>query len=174
MKNGLINGLLAGLVSVVLFFIFNAIDPKLNFSMTYGLLASTVIYMIFMIRAGFQERKDMGGYLKFGEAFLITLVTFAIGSLINNVFLYIMMGLNPELLEVAMQTTMEATESTLRMAGMSEDQIALALEEQENNLDAAKVYSLKNIFVSYLSGFVLGLIYILIASVITKKNEPAA
>ena len=171
MKNILLNGLLAGAVFIVVYLVFYFIDPSLNFDFTLGTIYTTIIYLFFLIRAGFQQRKSLGGFLGFGEVFVSSIAIYAIASFIGVIFMIIMIRLNPELVELTKETSNQFIENTLSMMGQSEEQIALAIEEA-NERDPNQFTSFGTQLIGWLIGIIFpGFIYALIATLITKKKD---
>ncbi len=172
MKNILLNGLLAGAVFIVVYLVFYFIDPSLNFDFTLGTIYTTIIYLFFLIRAGFQQRKSLGGFLGFGEVFVRSIAIFAIASFIGVIFMIVMIRLNPELVELMKETSNQLMESMLNMMGQSEEQIALKIEEANESQDPNQFTSLSTQLIGWLIGIIFpGFIYALIASLITKKKD---
>lgn len=172
MKNILINGLLAGAVSIVVYLVFYFINPSLNFNYTLSIIISTIIYLFFLIRAGFQQRKNLGGFLGFGEVFVPSIAIYALASFIGVIFTFIMIILNPELIELVKESANQMMESTLGITGMSEEQIALAIEEANESQDPDQYTSLGTTLTGWLITIIFpGLLYALIASLITKKKD---
>ena len=172
MKNIVINGLLAGAVSIAVALIFHFINPSLNFDFSTSIIVNTVIYLFFLIRAGLQQRKRLGGFLGFGEVFVPSIAIYAIASFMAVAFMFIMMKLNPELIELMKESSNSMSESMLSMAGMSEEQIALAIEEANEVEDTNQALLLSAQISGWLGGIIIfGLPYALIASLITKKKD---
>jgi len=172
MKNILVNSLLATAIFIVVYFVFYFIDPSLNFKYILILPIGIVIYLFFMIRAGIRKRKSLGGFISFGEVFVPSIAIYAIASFTAMAFTLIMLNLDPELMELMKETSSQTTESMFRMTGMSEEQIALAIEETSESRDFDKGSIFSNMFVGWLIGIIIpGLIYALIASLIVKKKD---
>ena len=172
MKNILINGLLAGAVLIVVYLVFYYINPRLNFDFTLGIIISTIIYLFFLIRAGFQQRKMLGGFLGFGEVFVPSIAIYALASFMGVIFTFIMIIFNPELVELMKERANQVMESTFGMMGMSEEQIALAIEEANEKQDPDQFTSLSTTLTGWLITIIFpGLLYALIASLITKKKD---
>lgn len=172
MKIILTNSLLASAVSIIIFFIIHFIDPSLNFSLFKAYLSGLVIYLFFLIRAGRQQRKKLGGFIGFGEVFVSSIAIIAIASFISAIFSYLMFLNNPEFIELAKETTNQMMESTLSMVGMSAEQIALEIEEANEKQDPDQYTSLSTLPINWLGPIIFpGLIYALIASLIVKKTD---
>ncbi len=172
MKNILLNGLLAGAVLIVVYLVFYFIDPSLNFDLTLGIIYPPIIYLFFLIRAGFQQRKSLGGFLGFGEAFVRSIAIYAIASFIGVIFTIIMIKLNPELVELMKESSNQVAESMLSMTGQSKEQIALAIEEAKESQDSNKFTSLSAQLIGWLVNIIFpGFIFALIASLVTKKKD---
>jgi len=175
MKNGLKYGLMAGIVMALIFIIVNFINPALNFYISFSLIVSSVVYLIFMIIAGMKERYFLGGELKFGEAFIVSMIVYAISSLIFSITTVLAVKFSPELLEVALEVSRESAESTMRMMGASEDQIIEAMEGQQGvNSEMSNPYEFSVAMISWLISLVFpGLLYAIISAAISKKSAPA-
>jgi len=175
MKNILINSLLAGTVSIVVYLVFYFINPSLNFDFTLSIIIGTIIYLFFLIRAGFQKRKKLGGFLGFGEVFVSSIAIYTIASFIVVIFSFIMIKLNPELVELVKESSNQMNESMMGMMGMSEEQIALAIEEANEMVDPNQFTLLSTALIGWLVTIIFpGLLYALIASLITKKKDKNA
>ena len=171
MKNILSNGLLAGAVFIVVYLIFHFINPSLNYDFTSNIVVTSIIYLFFLIRAGFQQRKNLDGFLSFGEVFVSSIAIYAIASFIGILFPFIMILINPELLEIVQESSNQAMESTMRMMGVSEDQIILAIEEANEQQETNQMNLAVATLISWLISIIFpGTIYVLIASLITKKK----
>ena len=161
-----------GAAYIVLYLVLYFINPSLNFNFTLFIIFTTVLYLFVLIRAGFQQRKRLGGFLGFGEVFVNSIAIYAFGSLIAAVFTAIMFKLDPELIELAKESSKQVMETTFRLSGMSEEQVELAIEEANENQDPNNVTSISAQFIGWIIGIVFpGLIYALIASLVTKKKD---
>ncbi len=169
MKRILSNGLMLGVTLIVIYLILHFINPRLNFDFTIGIVYTTVVSVFFLIRAGFKRRKSLGGYLGFSEVFMASIAIYAIGSLIVVLFTTLMVKFNPELLDLLREMSNKAMESTMSMLGKSQGEIALAIEEANEN---GHQFSLGSQLVSWIIGIIFpGCIYALIASLIAKKKD---
>ena len=166
MKNALVNGLIGGVVSIILFLILNAINPAYNFNM-WGYILVTLISIIFPIRAGLQERKEKGGHIGFGEVFLISFVVMGISTLMGMIITYFIIDNNPELQALIQNQSIEINSSMMSAMGLSEAEIALNMEEMENiNLSSFKV-----MIMGWFSSLIYSLPVAAIISFFIKKEE---
>ena len=172
MKNILINSLLAGVVMITVSLVFHFIKPSLNFNFMLSILTSLIIYLFFLIRAGLQQRKRLGGFIGFGEVFVSSIAIYTIVSFIAVTFSYILIKLNPELVEFMKESSNQMNESVMGMTGMSKEQIELAIEEANETVDPNQFNSISISLMGWLGGVIFpGLLYALIASLITKKKD---
>lgn len=172
MKNIITNSLLAAATFIAAYFIFYFIDPSLNFKYSIALPLGIAIYLFFLIRAGIRKRKNLDGFISFGEVFVPSIAIYAIASFIAMAFSLIMLNLDPELMELMKETTNQTSESMFRMVGMSEEQIALAIEEANESRDLNQGSILSTMFVGWLISIIIpGLLYSLIAALIVKKKD---
>ncbi len=172
MKNGLTNGLLLAVTSIVLFLVINAVNPPLNFNVLYSGLISMATYLFFMIRAGRQERKNYNNGLGFGEAFIPAFTTFAVATFIFNFFWYIMMKNNPHLVDLAIEGSAGIIDLAGKIFGFDTDEIAIELEEQASSEEIRASLTNFKVFLSncFTSLFIPGMLYAIIAAFFSKKK----
>lgn len=164
------SGLYVGIINALLTIILYVVDPTIlaNFGVGFGII---LLNFVLVIVFGIQYRKEVGGYLSFGQAFLHGFLTFAVAGLIGilfNVLLYTV--IDPDLPEVIAAAAMENTAEMLEGMGMAAGDIDAAMAEAEaSTLDQ---YSVAGMLMSYVWALIIYAIVALITGLIVKKNEP--
>jgi len=170
MKIILKNSLFAAIVFSIMYVILYFIDPRLNFDFNISVITMTIVYMFFMYRAAKQEKERLEGSLKFGEAFLASYSTFALASFISIFFTFLVFKLDPSMIDIVNEENIKNAESMWRMAGMSEEEIALNLENQSDGM--FNNMSIGTLIIGWLGNIVsFGLIFALIISFIAKDKN---
>ena len=70
-------GLALVLINLLLYLI--SVNTFFSFSSIVGF----IVYIGFMVKAGLDERMELGGFMSFGEAFRVTFQVFVIGSFVK-------------------------------------------------------------------------------------------
>lgn len=169
-NNGIKNGLFMGVASVLFSMILYFINPKMMFGGVAYL--GFLIPLYFMWKAGTDERQSNGGYLSFGGALKVTFLSIVVGFLISNLFSYVLINfIDPSLIEVIRETSMETAEKMAGMFGGNEDvmeEMKDAMEEQDFSP------TLGSTLLTYLVGLIFpGFVFALIISAIVKKDDPS-
>lgn len=164
------NGLHAGIVIVVLGSILHAIDPK-SFLNMYGFVGY-VVFLFFMVRSVLQVRKNEGGILPFGSAFVAAFIPMTIGVFISSVFTYAMHNwINPDLIilmkEIAIESTTMAMEKMSKMFDMDVDvdEVIKELEKVDYS------FGLGSLLLSWITTSIMGCVPALIIAAFTKRGE---
>ncbi len=164
------SGVTIGIISIVVSLLLYIIDSSLLASMWVGI--SIFVLIIFLVSYfGIQHRKEIGGYLDFGNAWIYSIQVFVVAGIIGTLFNILLYNVvDPDLPEIIAEQAVENAESMMQRFGMPEDQMDEALEKaRTDTLDRLTV-------VGSLKGFLWALIFYAVFSVITgliiKKKEP--
>lgn len=164
-NKGLNNGLLAGLIGIIVLLISYFLDQ--GFYLKYASWVVYVVYVYFMYMAGKQTRDEMGGYLSFGQAFLPIFITFAVGSLLVSIFQYFMVNFIDVSLLDAMQD--QAIEQIDKMSGLlGEEGTEAAIEKIEE--DGVSL-GIGQVVLGWIFGLIFGAIISAIMGAIVKKED---
>ncbi len=166
--NGLIIGILSLVIGIVTYYMF----PSLLGSMWYGfgiMIVSILIYVFFTI----DLRKKIGGYWNFREAlkgiFLMAFVAGILYSVVNYVFYTVA---EPDAYEKISGHVESGLTETLENMGMDQDQIDGAVTKQIEGLkaqyDPTPMDFVKNLGIGILVEFIMSLIF----AAIFKKEHP--
>lgn len=166
-QNAIRYGGFMGLALVLVNLLFYLISVSVFFS--YAGFVGFIVYVGFMVKAGLDERTELGGFMTFGEAFKTTFQVFVIGSLIYWVFYYIMFNLiDPSLADTLKQITMEGMEKVAGFLGEEiYDEMMAQIEEQDFHITIGRAFQ------SFITGLIVpGAIFSLIISLFIKKKNP--
>ena len=164
------NGMLAGIVIILLGSILHAIDPR-SFLNIYGFVGYAV-FLFFMVRSVLQVRKNKGGVLSFGSAFVAAFIPMTIGVFMSSVFTYAMHNwINPDLIILTKEIAIEST--TMAMEKMSElfdmdvdiDEVLKELEKVDYS------FGLGSLVLSWITTTIMGCVPALIIAAFTKRGE---
>jgi hypothetical protein len=168
-KSAIQAGLILGLVSVVLTFVFYFIDAELLTSWKFS-VPSLIITVGLLYYFGKQHRDSLGGFMSFGKAFNFSFITLIVSGLIGTIGLYLLMNVvDPNLPSVLADTLAETMVSTFEKIGqtMTVEQIE---EMRQGMLDA---YSPFGLFKSFGISLLMYAVFALILGAILKKNDPS-
>ena len=166
-NQGLAFGLIYGGVSVVfsmLLYIFGAstfVSPVAYIGFLFPIVFATL--------GGVQQKKYQGGYLEFNEALKTTFLVLVIGSLIQTLFMFILLNyIDVPFREALNQEAADMSEKMMRKFGAPESQIEQARDKMmsENN------YSFGKQSISFAFGCIFWFLVALIISAIIKKKKP--
>lgn len=172
MSHALRYGSIMGVIGIVLTLLFYAVDFSLLADWKIGILLF-LIFIGFVMYAGIDYRKKVGGYLSYGNAFKHSFITFAIGGLIGTIANIVLYGLiDPELPQKLTEVGLENTESMMSKFGAPQDKIDEQMDQLRETLPAQfSVFGL-------IKGYGIGLIIYAVLSAITalfiRKNVPEA
>lgn len=172
MNHAVKNGVIYGLVSVVFTLVLYLIDKTLLSKFMMLTLVGFAIMIFFMVKSAREEKMDNEGILPYGEAVKNTFVVVAIGMLISSLFTFILYNfIDPSLIDMLKDATIETTRSMMEKFGAPEDQIDQAMEQIE---DTDMDMSMSKVLVQYAQSLIFGLIISLIVSAFVKKNPSIA
>lgn len=170
MKKEQINlGLTMGAISIILFLLIAISDAGFGLLTVIGLLgyaAAIVLPIIFIIR----KRKANGGFITFGEAFLLSFIGLAIGAAIATVFsmLYVQL-VDPEIGERMAYQIVEGMHGFMD-GNVPEEQMKEQLMKAEQ--DTLDRFSIMGQIKGYFIGLIIyAVISAIIAAIMKKKPE---
>ncbi len=129
-------GAIVGMVSAIFTLLLYVIDPPLltNMWLGFGLLA---VFLGLVIYGGITFRKEIGGYIDFGPAYLhgfIVLVTMGVISLVVNLLLHNVV--DPTLKDTLTEAAIEQSVQLMEKFGAPQDAIDEAIEQQREGMEA--------------------------------------
>ena len=149
------------LVAIVITYAIEIAKLGVNSPVKY---VTYVVLIIFLLLAQKEHRDKLGGYIKFGDAFVTGLLYGIFAGLLTAVFVYLYLAiLSPEVFAQALDQQRQAMADSGKMSG---DQI-------EHAMDIAKKYGpILGAIVTVFMYAILGVIIGLIGAAILKK-EPS-
>jgi CDP-diglyceride synthetase len=132
------------------------------------MLINLAFFVVVLVMAMKAYRNELGGAMTFGQAFKFGFFVILIATFISSLYSYIFLNfIDPGYLKMVYEETMAGTEEFLSNTGMSAEQVEKAME------DAAK-QPVPTVLKSTLQGFIGGIIFSTIVSLIIaaimKKN----
>ena len=162
-------GVILGLAGIIFTVIVYIISPPMLGNPWMGLLL--IVYFIYLVYAGINYRKQIGGFIDFGKAFQHAFLLLVISAVIGTIFQMLLYSIiDPTLPEVIGDAASETARSMASRFGAPEDAIADAVEKARTDTIARLTV------VGLIKGFGFGLIGYAIASAISglivRKREP--
>jgi Protein of unknown function (DUF4199) len=159
-------GLLSGLLGIIMFLVLYLGGTKLFTSpIAY---AGYLIPIVFAVLACLKERRNKGGFLKFGEALKTSFGVFVITSLLSTLFTYILMNFIDTEFATSMKAySMEVTESMMKRFGASQTQIDEAVKKASEK----DQFSLGSMLLGFAFGCIFWFVISLIISLIVRKEN---
>ena len=107
MNPGIKNGLIVGLLSIIIGLIIYFINPKLLFNGWY-MLFGFVLFFGFMAKGAIDARSENGGFISFGAAFMAAWLVAIVSLVITSLWQFIFTTLiDPSLIELQQEASLE-------------------------------------------------------------------
>ena len=138
---------------------------------SYGLYLTFFFLMfaigiVFYCIAGIQQRRTMGGYINFKDAFQAIFVVILISSVIASIYSFIYFKwIDPDVIDKLKEQTLASMEKW----GAPTESIDEAAEEFDKNKDATSIGTL---VLNFCKGIVVSSIFGFICAAIVKKKKP--
>lgn len=162
-------GLIIGFVSIFLFTIYSMFlmtSMGIWGTLTWGVF-SFIIIMILLAVMALQQRKEMGGFINFREAFSAVFVSILIIVVLSQLYTYVYMNfIDPDYFE-------RMREMSLNMAysfGGSDEQADMAAEQVEKQIE--KQRNISSIFIGMAGSVILYSLFGFIIAAVVKKKKP--
>ncbi len=167
-KSALKYGLLIGLVQIVLALLMYLMGVEFMSKLWVGILAF-VLAIVLVIIAGKKIRSENGGFISFGNLFVLILIVFVTSMFAGTVFNMLLYNvIDPNLAANMQEVIIENTTSMMEKFGTPDEAIDKAIEDMG---DLTEQFSIKGQFVSFLWSILLGAFISAILSAILKKNN---
>lgn len=163
-------GAIMGGIGIVFSVLLYVIDIGLMADWKVGIVF-LLVFLGFVIYAGINYRKEVGGYLSYGKAFQHGFVLLVVGGFISTIFNIILFHvIDPSLPQALTDITIENTEKMLTGFGMPQDAVDKAMEQAA--ADTPKRFTVVGQLTQFAWGFLIYAIVSLITSIFVKKNQP--
>ena len=153
-----------GIAIGLIMYMADMVDPS---DSTISSIVQLLVFVGAIVLAIKEHREDdLGGYISFGRAFTVGILTTLFLAVINAIWTYIFMGfIAPDMVDMIMEAQMQA----MADSGMGEDEIEQAMEITKGFMSPGMI-SVMSIFGSLFMGAIISLI----VAAIMKKNSPYA
>ncbi|MEO9871118.1 DUF4199 domain-containing protein [Ekhidna sp.] len=163
------SGLIVGVISIVLNLLIYIVNPAFLVSM--WMILFFLIFIALVSYFGIQHRKEIGGFMAFGKAWVYSMQLLVVAGIIGTVFNILLYNvIDPELPTMLADQSVENAEAMMQNFGMPEDQMEEALEKSRN--DTLDRFTVTGSIVGFLWGLIVYAILALITGAIIKKKEP--
>ena len=164
------SGVMIGVISIVITLLLYLVDPTMLAAMWVGIIIFVIILGL-VIYFGIQHRKEIGGFMAFGKAWVYSMQVFVVAGIIGTIFNILLYNvIDTELAGIVADKAVENAESMMRNFGMPEDQMDEALDKTRE--DTIGRFSVTGSLIGFLWGLIIYAILSLITGAIIKKNEP--
>ncbi|MBL7871049.1 MAG: DUF4199 domain-containing protein [Cyclobacteriaceae bacterium] len=163
-------GLIIGGASITMTVLLYAIDYTLLVLLKV-FFTMLLVYLVLTIFGGIEYRKSVGGYLKYGQAFIHGFGVLALSGLIATIFGIILYNvIDPELPENLTKASLENMREMMIGFGAPENAIDEAIAKEE--VKAADRYTISGQALGYLIILIASAFMALISALFVRKNEP--
>lgn len=162
------NGVFMGIGSILFTMILYLIDSSMIFGgVAY---AGFLIMIYFMWKSATEEKANNDDFMTFGEGFKAALLAAVIGGLMAQLFSYLLINfIDPSLIDVLREQSIEATEKVIAMFGDNEEAVESMREAME---DQDFTPTIGSTLLTYLGTLIFPTSVIaLIIAAITKKID---
>lgn len=166
-NKGLRNGIILGLIAVVLSLAMYFFDKKLFLNPGLRLVLTIALPIILMRKAVLEERKERGGYISFAEAVQPAYLTLIIGSAVFLIFQYVLLSSDSELLQIQRDIAVESINSIKDFAGLTDENIAQMEDMTAEDLTP----NLRGLFLGLAKNFILGFILAALTALALKNQK---
>jgi len=163
-------GVITGIATIVFTILLYVIDYSLmvNWKIALVFLA---LFIGLVIYAGIAYRKEVGGYLSFGNAFLHGYILLIVGGILGTIFSIILYTVvDPELPQKLTDVVIQNTEEMMQSFGAPEAKIDEQLDKMK--VDMPKDFSALGQIKKFGWGILINAVICLITGAIVKKNQP--
>lgn len=170
-KKLIIESAILGAALIAINFVMYLIDMKLMFN-TFLAIFLGLGSLGGAIWLAFRERGRQGGYMRYWDAWK-TFVTIAVVVILMNNAYQIMMFkvVDPQMVEVYAEYTMETTVSMMETFGAPESEIEKTLTELENQ-DWDEQYSIGKMMLGLVIGIAMYAVFSFLWALIVRKDPP--
>lgn len=163
MKYGAIYALVAMMLQIVFYYLIQ-MSVSMQMVLGFGMM------ILFMVLATLKERSDKGGFLSYGECLMTSFLTALLGTVASIVLMIVLLEVDPGLKDKLVEIQMATSRSMMESFGMSEDQIAEAMEQVE--AEGAAEFTIGKQLTNGIITSVMVFILAALVSLFLKKNQP--
>jgi hypothetical protein len=163
-------GVLIAVVNIIVMLLAYVVDYTLMVKWWFG-LSIMALNIGLILYAGFEWRKQNGGYLAFKNAFIFILLVLLVSGVIGTLFnVLLFQVIDPNLPENITEATIDEVTTMMERFGTADEQIDAVIEKSRT--DAEGRYTVSGIFKTFLWSLIFYVIGALIIGAIVKKKRP--
>ncbi|MDN4166974.1 DUF4199 domain-containing protein [Cytophagales bacterium LB-30] len=161
-------GVILGVISLMITLVVYIIDYSLMAKGSFG-FAALALSIGIVVYSGILYRREIGGYMSFKDAFLVTFIVLVLSGLIGTVFNMLLFNvIDPELAVNMKEVMLDNTAATMESFGAPAD----AIDEAIANMEEQEFYTPAKIATQFGWSLIVFAIIAAIIGLIIKKNEP--
>ncbi|MDQ3535123.1 MAG: DUF4199 domain-containing protein [Bacteroidota bacterium] len=174
-KPGLLNqvlkyGIIIAMVNIIITLLIYVVDVTIMVKWWFGILI-LLVNLVLIFYAGFDWRKQNGGYLKFKDAFIFIFLVFVCSGIISVLFnIFLNTVIDPNLANTLTEASIEENTAIMERFGLADDQVDEAMENLRAGL--SEQFSVTGILKGFLYSLIFYVIAALIVGAIIKKSRP--
>jgi len=163
-------GGILGAASIVLLFLVYMISFPLIATIKFAFLLF-LLGMGIVVWGGIDHRKQIGGYMPYGQAYVFSFVTFITAGILSTIFNMVLYNvIDPALPEKISEVMISNTEEMLHRFNAPDSRIDETLDEMRNGV--SKQFSPGGLLLGYVKGLIWWAIISLIAALFIRKDKP--
>lgn len=180
MKTSLKYSLYFGIASLIILLLRYFVDKNMLFDIIPTSVIGYLLPLVFMVLACLAYRKSNDGYLEFGEGIRTAWVTFAIGSFLSVLCIYVLFNfVDPSLKEFAKVKMEENMKSQAEWMNSSSRTAEAELKKEELENSTAKImelfgdpYRFSFQMINYVTQLLIpGIVYAIIIALIFRRKR---
>ncbi len=161
-------GAILGVIGAIITLLLYVINPALLINI--WMLALLLVYIALVVYGGITYRKEIGGYIDFGPAYLHGFITFVVMGLISLLINFLLYNIvDSSLPEVLTDASMEQTASMMERFGAPESAIEDALEQQRPEIEAG--FTNFGLIKGFFTSLIFYAVICLITGLIVRRRE---
>lgn len=165
------NGLILGLIGIIITMLAYVIDLNLLTSMWFGLVMLVLAIVVLAVFGNKYRDEQLEGFISFGDAFKYIFIAALISMIVSGVFQILLYNvIDPELPEIITEQALKSTEEFMEKLGTPAEDIDEAMKKAENDLDGK--FTTTGILSGSWVWLIISAIYALIVGAIIKKKRP--
>lgn len=163
-------GLVLGMIHILVFLVLFVLAPSKVTGFAY--LTFVIIFNLgYVIYFGIQWRREVGGYIEYGEAFRYLFVLFLANGVLQIAFTLVMVLANPTYPETMAQSQFDTSIYWAERFGAPPAAIE-KMQEDFNMEDAKKNMGFRSVWMGLIIGPIVYAISCSILALIVRKNRP--
>ncbi len=168
LKNGLILGIISIVLSATLYFV----DPLFVITHFWVALIVGILNIVLLVVFGLNIRKEIGGFWNFSQAFKSFLIISLILIISTTIYSIVIVKIvNPDYPAQAASALIDAQKKMMSSFNLSPDQIDEAIAKA-GNMEEKFQPSVKNLTTNFAISLAIYAVISLILAAILKKHEP--